>query len=325
MSLAVKTFRSASKPMSNIRLGIIVATLVLIASSILTFVTFTMSINESDLAKHNRSVEIKLEKVFALVKDCETNLRGYLLTNEAVFLDQFKTAKSNLPQSFLELEELIETNSSQLSSLIKLEDLITIRIRDLDSLNNIFQTGRLNADNTLVYMDQGRIIMEQIKTSISNIRNTENAFYESKYNNSNTFTQTARTVITIFSISSLLIIIFTFYILFKNQNDIADREMKYRRIFELSPDIIYQLDKNLVISEISPAITEQLGYKGETLINSNLGELFQEEKNTKFIEKTIKRGLSISNMEITLKHLDGRSISFLLNLYADNSTKSFQG
>ena len=311
--------------MSNIRLGIIVATLVLIASSILTFVTFTMSINESDLAKHNRSVESKLEKVFALVKDCETNLRGYLLTNEAVFLDQFKTAKSNLPQSFLELEELIETNSSQLSSLIKLEDLITIRIRDLDSLNNIFQTGRLNADNTLVYMDQGRIIMEQIKTSISNIRNTENAFYESKYNNSNTFTQTARTVITIFSISSLLIIIFTFYILFKNQNDIADREMKYRRIFELSPDIIYQLDKNLVISEISPAITEQLGYKGETLINSNLGELFQEEKNTKFIEKTIKRGLSISNMEITLKHLDGRSISFLLNLYADNSTKSFQG
>ena len=325
MSLAVKTFRSASKPMSNIRLGIIVATLVLIASSILTFVTFTMSINESDLAKHNRSVESKLEKIFALVKDCETSLRGYLLTNEAVFLDQFKTSKSNLPQSFLELEELIETNSSQLSSLIKLEDLITIRIRDLDSLNNIFQTGRLNADNTLVYMDQGRIIMEQIKTSISNMRNTENAFYESKYNNSNTFTQTARTVITIFSISSLLIIIFTFYILFKNQNDIADREMKYRRIFELSPDIIYQLDKNLVISEISPAITEQLGYKGETLINSNLGELFQEEKNTKFIEKTIKRGLSISNMEITLKHLDGRSISFLLNLYADNSTKSFQG
>ncbi|MBK8702135.1 MAG: PAS domain S-box protein [Saprospiraceae bacterium] len=209
--------------------------------------------------------------------------------------------------------------------MIKLENLISLRLNYLDSLHNIFETGGLNPENTLVYMNQGRVIMEQIKTSISNMRNTENAFYESKYNNSTTFTQTARTVITIFSISSLLIIIFTFYILFKNQNDIADREMKYRRIFELSPDIIYQLDKNLIISEISPAITEQLGYKSETLINSNLGELFQEEKNTKFIEKTIKRGLSISNMEITLKHLDGRSISFLLNLYADNSTKSFQG
>ena len=311
--------------MSNIRMGIIVATLVLIASSILTFVTFTKSINESDLAKHNRSVESKLEKVFALVKECEIGLSGYLLTNEPVFLEQFSTAKAKLPDGFFALGGLIQSNSTQVSSMIKLEEQIYQRIMDLDTLKSIFENGKLNSEITLFYLNRGLKSMEQISISISEMRETENAYYASKYNNSKTFTQTARTVITIFSISSLLIIIFTFYILFKNQNDIADREMKYRRIFELSPDIIYQLDKNLKISEVSPAITAQLGYKAEKLINSNLGELLQDEINTKFIEKTIKHGLSISNMEIALKHIDGRSVSFLLNLYADNSTKSFQG
>ncbi len=311
--------------MSKIRLGIIVATLVLIVSSILTFATFTKLINESDLSKHNIAVERKLENIFAILKEGESGLRGYMLTNEIGFHAQFQEAKKNLPEGLYDLQELIKTNTSQLASFNKLEGQVFGRVTASDSLLKLFETGRLNSENSLFYMNQGNAIMEEIKRSIIGMRNAENALYEAKYKNTDKFTQTTRTVITIFSISSLLIIIFTFYILFKNQNDIADREMKYRRIFELSPDIIYQLDKNLKISEISSAITEQLGYKSEDLINSNLGKLFQDEKNTNFIEKTIKQGMSISNMEITLKHIDGRSMSFLLNLYADNSTKSFQG
>ena len=325
MSIDVKTFRSESKPISSIRLGIIIATIVLIASSILTFVTFTMSINESDLAKHNRAVESRLDNVFSYVKDAETSTRGYLLTNETIFLDPFQKSKNSLPGSFSELRDLIQNNPVQLQSLIKLEDLITERVYILDNLVNLYISGNLDTLKKLSLMNEGRVSMDEIAITIAKMKNVENAIYLSTYKNSKTYTQTARTVITIFSISSLLIIIFAFYILFKNQNDIADREMKYRRIFELSPDIIYQLDKNLKISEISPAITVQLGYKTEDLINSNLGELIQIEKNTQFIEKTIRQGLSISNMELVLKHIDGRYISFLLNLYADNSTKSFQG
>ncbi len=137
--------------------------------------------------------------------------------------------------------------------------------------------------------------------------------------------ENALVIISIFSLITILILITTFYFLLKQQKMIALRERKYRKIFETSPDIIYLLDRNLKILDINPAISIQLGYETLKLIDTNLGLLFNNIQHQKFIEDNIAQGLTISNLEIELRHSDGTVVSYMLNLHQDNSSQSYHG
>ena len=325
MLFALNNLKKASGPFIYIKLGVIVATIVLIVSSILIFVTFTMSVKEANLVKHSREVESALEKLFSTVQEGENSVRGYLLTNEHNFLQPYFSAKANLPDNFKVALNLTKDSPDQKKSLIRIDGLVKEKFISLDSVITLYEAGRLTPEKKLFYMNKGRILMDETRYLILKMQNVENDIYNQRYKNSKTYTKTAETIITIFSITSLIVIIVTFYILSKSQKEIADRELKYRRLFEQSPDIIFQLDKNLKIMEINPAVSTQLGYKPDELINSNLEILFKDENCGAVIQEMIKKGISISNMEIDLTNKDGGCYSFILRLYIDISARIYQG
>ncbi len=325
MLFALNNLKKASGPFIYIKLGVIVATIVLIVSSILIFVTFTMSVKEANLVKHSREVESALEKLFSTVQEGENSVRGYLLTNEHNFLQPYFSAKANLPDNFKVALNLTKDSPDQKKSLIRIDGLVKEKFISLDSVITLYEAGRLTPEKKLFYMNKGRMLMDENRYLILKMQNVENDIYNQRYKNSKTYTKTAETIITIFSITSLIVIIVTFYILSKSQKEIADRELKYRRIFEQSPDIIFQLDKNLKIMEINPSVSTQLGYKPDELINSNLEILFKDENCGAVIQEMIKKGISISNMEIDLTNKDGGCYSFILRLYIDISARIYQG
>ena len=106
----------------------------------------------------------------------------------------------------------------------------------------------------------------------------------------------------------------------KRTESLAVSESKYRRIFEVSRDMILVSKKDGLIVDINPAGYKMLGYNyGEKDLKvKKFQDFFANEADWKtLIADIIEKGF-ISNHEVTLKRIDGGEISSLISGSLDN-------
>ena len=70
-----------------------------------------------------RNVEIisQLQLLQSELTDAETGMRGFLATNDVIFLEPYHQALENVPVSFDSVQVLIEDNAKQAQNLIQLD------------------------------------------------------------------------------------------------------------------------------------------------------------------------------------------------------------
>jgi len=74
-----------------------------------------------DLITHSLLIERETEYLLSSALDEQTNIRGYLVTNDKDFLAAYERAKTNFHNSFYRLRALIQNNPSQLQQLDNLK------------------------------------------------------------------------------------------------------------------------------------------------------------------------------------------------------------
>lgn len=92
-------------------------------------------------------------------------------------------------------------------------------------------------------------------------------------------------------------------------------EVKYRRIFESSQDMIVVSDTNGTIQEVNPAGYRIVGFdnSAQTLRDRPIQQLFRRKKDWQEINATIKTNGFVSSAEVDLIHFDGNSIRCLIS------------
>lgn len=106
----------------------------------------------------------------------------------------------------------------------------------------------------------------------------------------------------------------------KRTESLTASESKYRRIFEVSKDMILVSKKDGLIVEMNPAGYKMLGYNDsdKDLKNKRFKDFFSNEADWKTIISTIAKKSFISNYEATLKRIDGSDMSSLISGSVDN-------
>ncbi len=96
---------------------------------------------------------------------------------------------------------------------------------------------------------------------------------------------------------------------------LARSEHKYRRIFEISRDIILVANKNGVIIDLNPVGYKLLGYNdADILPNGNrFQDFFLKKDDWDAIKDTIEKQGFISNAEVDLKRIDGINMRSLIS------------
>jgi len=95
---------------------------------------------------------------------------------------------------------------------------------------------------------------------------------------------------------------------------LALSEQKYRRIFEVSKDMILVTGKDGIILELNPEGCAMLGLKNaEGLNGRSFKDFFSEEKDWERIEKMVEGKGFITNLEIELKRYDGSRMGSLVS------------
>jgi PAS domain S-box-containing protein len=90
------------------------------------------------------------------------------------------------------------------------------------------------------------------------------------------------------------------------ERELQNSELKYRRIFENTQDVIFQIGLDGMIKEISPSIERLSGFLRSDLIGRNAMELYLETGVDESMTPIIAAQGSISDHQVQLRTKDGR-------------------
>lgn len=120
--------------------------------------------------EHTHEVLRKSEELISILKDFETGQRGYLLTDEKVFLEPYYRAESRINQVYRTLVFNVKDNPIQAQRLDTLRRAILSKIRLLR--NNIKQADRNGELNKEMFL-QGKQEMDKIRVIVNRFQATE--------------------------------------------------------------------------------------------------------------------------------------------------------
>ena len=156
--------RPALPRLQPILLGIGFA--VLIAISAGTVFLVDRAASDALSVSHTISVESKLSNLLLAVRRAESSQRGYLFTNDTVYLQEFNDSEPDARQLLEELRTLTSDNPARQTMLDSAGKLIDAKFKEMSESIRLNQQGRRTDARQLVLGGAGRNIAEQLRTMI---------------------------------------------------------------------------------------------------------------------------------------------------------------
>lgn len=190
---------------SNLFLGLGLSLVLLILSSLASFISIKNLIKSSELLRKNNLVIENLNAVESNLKDAETSQRGFLITGDPRFLIPYNNAKTEAFEFLNELKLRTIENSIQSETLAALELDLIERIRLLE------ENLQIKKDNQVVNPEQmlaGKKFMDDTRSLINKMKREEQRMVNRQTESLNALSKLTPTIIIISALLALLITLF---------------------------------------------------------------------------------------------------------------------
>jgi PAS domain S-box-containing protein len=127
----------------------------------------------NDQVQRNHEVKEELSAVLGLVVDAETGQRGYLITDDPVYLEPYQEATSQIDSRLARLDSLTKTSARQQK---KMEELRRIEREELAVLQQTIQLDKEGRDleaGQLVLSGVGRQRMDELRNVVADMEKEE--------------------------------------------------------------------------------------------------------------------------------------------------------
>ncbi|TDQ11924.1 CHASE3 domain-containing protein [Pedobacter metabolipauper] len=225
----------------NLLIGFGFSLLILILSSVLSYISITQLIDSQQWVDHTAEVKLGLDKLVSRMKDAETGQRGYLLSNEETFLEPYTGAKDDVMDFFNSVQMLTIDNSSQQKDLPVLENLIKEKFEIIDGTVADKKRGIPPSTSTLL---RGKQIMDSVRLVINAMTSREDKLMIIRNAEMNKFAVFTPIAIGIAALISMIITIVFYYRVRKDaqitvdlQNELIRKEEKKEKQIEIIGNI----------------------------------------------------------------------------------------
>ncbi|ALJ05128.1 histidine kinase [Pseudalgibacter alginicilyticus] len=137
----------------------------------------------SDLVSHTYKINVELEQVLSYLKDAETGQRGFIITNNPLYLEPYETGRENINNSFAELNALTKNNSIQQRNLKELNQLIDTRLACFQKSFRFSSVTDLENPNFKEYFHEGYEAMNAVRNKIHEMIALENKLLKEQKSN----------------------------------------------------------------------------------------------------------------------------------------------
>ena len=153
----------------------------LIGISTAVYRASTGLVKNSRWVAHTHEILTELEGTVAGVTDAETELRGFLLTDQESYLKPYSAGLTETRRRLKVVRRLTADNPSQQARIDKLETLILHRLDLLDALMKIGQDQGFDAARRILAFDRGPEYMGEIRQNIQTMEHEEQDLLASRF------------------------------------------------------------------------------------------------------------------------------------------------
>ncbi|MDB5242280.1 MAG: histidine kinase, partial [Spirosoma sp.] len=191
----------------RIALGFMVALVLIVSGFALSFYSYYQYGKDTGRVRHTYQVISALESTLSLVKDVETGMRGFVITNDSTFLEPYKKAMQLLPVQLETVRKLIADNSSQVRHEVKLEQLIGEKVA-VTKLRG--HTKMADLRRGLTYSSEGQQIMNQLRGHVAMMVDTEKYLMAARNRQADRSFRNTLIIISALSLLTLLVLVISY-------------------------------------------------------------------------------------------------------------------
>lgn len=126
------------------------------------------------LVAHTQVVLRETDAVLSQLKDVETGVRGYLISRLDAYLEPYIEAQLDIPDRIASLKQLTSDNPEQQQHIAALENLTGLRLARAAAVLRIAANAPRSFPPELrEELDEGKLLMDQIRTLVSQMRTRE--------------------------------------------------------------------------------------------------------------------------------------------------------
>ncbi len=208
----------ANKFIRNLQIGFAISFLLLISSSVASYISIKNLLDNQRWVEHSLEVLKTLDDVHLSLKDKVIGIRGFLLTKDDKFIEPYYNNK-------LKKDSLLASLSSQISDnpvQVKNVKLLTSQLSDYDAvLDGLVSQGSVKSSNDFTQIELGSQLIERCQAQIVTMKDEERVLLEERTIASSNSSSLTPIFLIISGIISLVITL-VFYLRIKN--DFTERE-----------------------------------------------------------------------------------------------------
>jgi len=233
--------RLTKRSKSNLLLGFGFSLLILIISSVLSYISINQLLASQRAVEHTTEVENNLNSLISRIKDAETGQRGFLLTGDESFLDPYNGARAEVGDFFNHIQLLTIDNQHQQKDFPLLEKFIEKKFNLIDQSINDKKRGIPPTVQALIV---GKKAMDSVRIVVAKMISRENQLLISRNATMNEFAAFTPIMIGLASLLSMGITIIFYFRVSKDariaadlQNELKDKGEKTARQIEVIDEI----------------------------------------------------------------------------------------
>jgi PAS domain S-box-containing protein len=247
--------KAESKIETIVRIGLIVAAIILLATIFITFQAskslFEVSVN---LQKSNIGL-LKLEEIFSNLSDAESGVRGYVITGREAYLEPYNNAIQTINEEIGGVRKLISGNPSQMAKISEIESLASQRLALLKESRELRTKYGFEEAQKLALTGKGRIVMGYLRDAINEIQADEYEILNSRLEHQR---KIFRNSISLNAFAIIFAFIFAGLTYFSINRDLSER----RKAEETLERSLIQLAKKSQYERIVSAIIQNIHASG---------------------------------------------------------------
>jgi signal transduction histidine kinase len=159
-------------------LGIAFVLLILLAGMTTWMVQQTAT--DAEQVAHTLRVQDVLSDVLLNARRAESGQRGYLFTNQQLYLDDLNEARPEIAERLNELRELTRDNPQRLTQIARMKELVDAKFEEMDRTVTLNQSGQREAARSLVLSGTGRDLATDLRTLTEALIDDEGELLETR-------------------------------------------------------------------------------------------------------------------------------------------------
>ena len=255
-------------------IAVVISSVVILGAGVVAHQTIDRLSNAGAAVVRAQQLELDYERLLSAVRDAETGQRGYLLTDDPGYLKPYDAALRELEQRMQTVTEHVKADGAPAADLQPLHNFMQLKLAEMARTVELARTGQHDAALAVVHSDQGRQLMEDIRSLIGDqVREQQQRIIALQGIERDALGSSIRAGLAV----SLLAIFLTFalvYLVRRDSRRVRESENQLAITLRSIGDAVIATDRRGVITMANPVAEKLTGWTAREAVGSALDEVF---------------------------------------------------